>query len=150
MSEYTKVEMRLCLMFRPDLYSSTRCIIPYIYGSEFSSLYTCNTSWCSVYYMILNKPLVRLTTAHYQSTVSMISFAQILTAQWSDTIPCRNVRFQVGITSHDIPFQQKRVMFSDGRTDTRTQILNLFIFLTILNFALNIYILHHLIMIQFF
>ena len=29
----------------------------------------------------INKPLVRLTTAHYQSTVSMISFAQVLTAQ---------------------------------------------------------------------
>ena len=45
---------------RPDLYSSTRCIIPYIYGFESSSLYTCNTSWHSVHYMILNKPLVRL------------------------------------------------------------------------------------------
>ena len=56
--------------------------------------------------MILNKPLVRLTTAHYQSAVSMISFAQVLTAQRSDTIPCQNVWFQVGITSHDIQFQQ--------------------------------------------
>ena len=44
-------------LFRPDLYSSTRCIIPYINGSELISLYTCNTSWCSVHYMILNKPL---------------------------------------------------------------------------------------------
>ena len=91
---------------RPGLNSSTRCIIPYINGSESSSLYTCNTSWRSVHYMILNKPLVRLTTADYQSAVSMISFAQVLTAQWSDTIPCRNFRFQVRITSHDIPFQQ--------------------------------------------
>ena len=91
---------------RPDLYSSTRCIIPDIYGLELSSLYTCNTSWHSVYYIILNKPLVRLTTAHYQSTVSMILFAQVLTAQWFDTIPCQNVQFQVGVTSHDIPFQQ--------------------------------------------
>ena len=90
---------------RPDLYSSTRCIIPYINGSESSSLYTCNTSWHSVHYIIRNKPLVRLTTVHYQSTVSMISFAQVLTAQWSDTIPCWNVQFQVGIASHDIPFQ---------------------------------------------
>ena len=56
--------------------------------------------------MILNKPLVRLTTAHYQSAVSMISFAQVLTVQWSDTIPCQNVQFQVRITSHNIPFQQ--------------------------------------------
>ena len=57
--------------------------------------------------LYINKPLVRLTTAHYQSAVSMISFAQVLTAQWSDTIPRRNVRFQVGITSPDIPFQQQ-------------------------------------------
>ena len=56
--------------------------------------------------MIPIKPLVRLTTAHYQSAVSMISFAQALTAQWSDIIPCRNIWFQVGITSHGIPFQQ--------------------------------------------
>ena len=56
--------------------------------------------------LYINKPLVRLTTAHYQSTVSMISFAQVLTVQWSDTIPCRNVQFQVGITSHNILFQQ--------------------------------------------
>ena len=91
---------------RPDLYSSTRCIIPYINGSESSSLYTCNTSWHSVHYTILNKPLVRLTTVHYQSAVSMIWFAQVLIVQWSDTIPCQNVRFQVGITSHNILFQQ--------------------------------------------
>ena len=51
--------------------------------------------------------IVRLTTVHYQSTVNMISFPQVLTAQWSNTIPCQNVWFQVGITSHDIPFQQK-------------------------------------------
>ena len=93
-------------LYSPDLYSSTRCIISYINGLEPSSLYTCSTSWHSVHYMILNKPLVRLTTAHYQSTVSMISFAQVLTAQWSNTIPCCNVWFQVGITSHNIPFQQ--------------------------------------------
>ena len=92
---------------RPDLNSSTRCIIPYIYGSESSSLYTCNTSWHYVHYMILNKPLVRLTTVHYQSTVIMISFAQVLTAQWSNTIPCWNVQFQVGITSHNIQFQHQ-------------------------------------------
>ena len=56
--------------------------------------------------MILIQPLVRLTTVHYQSAVSMISFAQVLTVQWSDTIPCQNVRFQVRITSHNILFQQ--------------------------------------------
>ena len=31
--------------------------------------------------LYINKPLVRLTTAHYQSAVDMISFAQVLTAQ---------------------------------------------------------------------
>ena len=31
--------------------------------------------------LYINKPLVRLTTAHYQSAVSMIAFAQVLTAQ---------------------------------------------------------------------
>ena len=90
---------------RPDFYSSTGVKLLYINGSESSSLYTHNTSWCSVHYMILTKPLVRLTTVHYQSAVSMISFAQVLTAQWSDTIPCQNVQFQVRITSPDIPFQ---------------------------------------------
>ena len=53
----------------------------------------------------ITQPLVRLTTAHYQSTVSMISFAEVFTVQWSDTIPSQNVWFQVGITSHDILFQ---------------------------------------------
>ena len=56
--------------------------------------------------LYINKPLVRLTTVHYQSAVSMISFAQVLTAQWSDTIPKWDVQFQVGITSPDILFQQ--------------------------------------------
>ena len=45
---------------------------------------------------------------------------------------------------------ENRVTFPDGCTDTRTQILNLFIFLTIFNFALNIFILHHLVPIRFF
>ena len=53
--------------------------------------------------LYINKPLVRLTTAHYQSAVSMISFAQVLTVQWCNTIPCQNVWFQVRITCHDIP-----------------------------------------------
>ena len=69
--------------------------------------------------MILNKPLVRLTTAHYQSAVSMISFAQVLTAQWSDIIPCWNVQFQVGITSHDIPFQQRGMGLQRPQGDQR-------------------------------
>ena len=58
-----------------------------------SSLYTRNTSWCSVHYVILNKPLVRLTTAHYQSPVSMIS----LHGSWLHNDP---LQFLVGITFH--------------------------------------------------
>ena len=42
---------------------------------------------------------------------------------------------------------ENRVTLPDGHTDTRTQILNLIIILTVLNFVLNIYILHHLVMI---
>ena len=45
---------------------------------------------------------------------------------------------------------ENRVALPDGQTDMRTQILNLFIILTVLNLALNIYILHHLITIRFF
>ena len=65
-------------------------------GSQ-APLYTCYAILCSVYYMILTQPLVRLTTVYYQSTVSMISFAQVQTVQWSNTIPCQNVRFTYGI-----------------------------------------------------
>ena len=66
----------------------------------------CRPDLTQVLALYINKPLVRLTTVHYQSAVSMISFAQVLTVQWSDTIPKRNVQFQVGITSHGILFQQ--------------------------------------------
>ena len=45
---------------------------------------------------------------------------------------------------------ENKVALPDGCTDTRTQILNFLIFLTVINFALNIYILHHLITIRFF
>ena len=45
---------------------------------------------------------------------------------------------------------ENRVTLPDGRTDTRTQFLNLFIYLTVINFVLNIYILHHLTTIRFF
>ena len=37
------------------------------------------------------------------------------------------------------------ITLPDGHTDRRTQILNYFIILTVLNFVLNIFILHHLI-----
>ena len=42
------------------------------------------------------------------------------------------------------------IMLPDRHTDRRTQILNLFIILTVLNFVLNIYILRHLVTIRFF
>ena len=45
----------------------------------------------------ITQPLVSDTTAHYQSAVSMISFAQTWTAQWSDTIPSWNVQLIVRI-----------------------------------------------------
>ena len=69
--------------------------------------------------LYINKPLVRLITAHYQSAVSMISFVQVLTAQWSDTIPKQNVQFQVGITSPDIPFQHILPILCDATTGPR-------------------------------
>ena len=40
---------------------------------------------------------------------------------------------------------QQGIMLPDRCTDRRTQILNLFIILTVLNFMLNIYILHFLV-----
>ena len=45
----------------------------------------------------INQPLVSDTTVHYQSTVSMISFAQTWTAQWSDIIPSQNIQLLVRI-----------------------------------------------------
>ena len=42
---------------------------------------------------------------------------------------------------------ENRVALPDGCTDMRTQILNLLIILTVINFVLNIFILHHLVMI---
>ena len=47
--------------------------------------------------MILSKPLVILNAVHYQSGVIMISFAQVSTVQWSNTIPSQNIWFQVRI-----------------------------------------------------
>ena len=84
-------------LYRPDLTWALLCKVLIYYGLESSSLYTHNTSWRSVHYMILNKPLVRLTTVHYQSAGSMISFTQVLTVQWSDIIPSWNVQFSIRI-----------------------------------------------------
>ena len=44
---------------------------------------------------------------------------------------------------------ENRVIPSNGHTDTWTQILNLLIALVVINFVLNILILHHLVNIQF-
>ena len=56
---------------------------------------------------------------HYQSTVNMISFAQVRTAQWSNTIPCWNVWFTVRIhltlfrfNSQDSLHAKPRIAFS--------------------------------------
>ena len=48
-----------------------------VIGWESSSLYTCDTILCSVHYMIHYSAISKTITAHYQSTVSMISFAQV-------------------------------------------------------------------------
>ena len=52
-----------------------------IIGWESSSLYTCDTILCSVHYMIHYSAISKNITAHYQSAVSMISFAQVRTVQ---------------------------------------------------------------------
>ena len=57
----------------------------------------------------INQPLVRLLTVHYQSTVSMISFAQVWTVQWSNTIPSWNVWFLVRIYLTLFHFKNKHV-----------------------------------------
>ena len=69
------------ILFRPDLTQvlgviflilMARSLAPYIH------VILADVVSITLY---INKPLVRLTTAHYQSTVRMISFAQVLTAQ---------------------------------------------------------------------
>ena len=45
----------------------------------------------------ITQPLVRMLLWIINLSVSMISFAQVWTVQWSDTIPCQNVQFQVRI-----------------------------------------------------
>ena len=47
--------------------------------------------------LYITQPLVRILLWFINPSVSMISFAQVWTAQWSNTIPCWNVQFQVGI-----------------------------------------------------
>ena len=81
MSEYIKVEMRLGLCLDQ--------ILTQVLGVKFLIF----MAWSRAPYihviladvvsitLYINKPLVRLTTAHYQSAVNMISFAQVLTAQ---------------------------------------------------------------------
>ena len=68
----------------------------YLAGSQAPYIHVILSYIVSITWYI-NQPLVRLLTVHYQSAVSMISFAQVLTAQWSNTIPSQNVEFQVGI-----------------------------------------------------
>ena len=93
---FTNIEMRQWSLVRPDLVQSIFWI-PCIFGWELSSLYTCNTILHSGHYIIHYSAISKTTTAHYQSAVSLISFTQVWTAQWSDTIPSQNVWFQVGI-----------------------------------------------------
>ena len=74
--DVTVIEMRLYLgKTRSDpkylLYSLS------LIGWESSSLYTCDTILHSVHYMIHYSAISKTITAHYQSAVSMISFAQV-------------------------------------------------------------------------
>ena len=67
-----------------------------------------------------------------------------------DQVPCVQNVLPEPPRAREEKEAENRVALPDGCTDTRTQFLNLFIFLTVLNFALNIYIFHHLITIRFF
>ena len=81
MSEYIKVEIRLSLCV-DQIFTQV---------SVYNSLYIMAGSQAPYIHVILSyivsitkyisQPLVRLTTAHYQAAVRMISFAQVLTAQ---------------------------------------------------------------------
>ena len=72
-----------------------------------NSLYYLGESWAPYIHIILsyvvsitwyiNQPLVRRLLQIINLSVSKISLAQVYTAQWSDTIPCQNVQFQVRI-----------------------------------------------------
>ena len=81
MSEYNRIEMRLGLC------------LDQIFTQVFGVFFLILMAWSLAPYIHViiadvvsitlynNKPLVRLTTAHYQSAVSMISFAHVLTVQ---------------------------------------------------------------------
>ena len=56
---FTSIEMRLVSLIRPD--------IPYLFGLESSSLYTCNTILHSVYYIIHYSAISKNIAADYQS-----------------------------------------------------------------------------------
>ena len=75
--DVTVIEMRLYLYkTRSDpKYVSSGFLN--IIGWELSSLYTCDTILRSVHYMIHYSAISKIITAHYQSAVSMISFAQV-------------------------------------------------------------------------
>ena len=47
--------------------------------------------------LYITQPLVRILLWIINPSVSMISFAHVFIAQWSDTVPSRNVWFQVRI-----------------------------------------------------
>ena len=78
--DVTVIEMRL---YRCKTRSDLKYLLDFlnIIGWESSSLYTCDTILRSVHYMIHYSAISKTTTAHYQSTVSMISFAQVRAAQ---------------------------------------------------------------------
>ena len=81
MSEYIKEEMRLDL-YVDQIFTQVLGVLFLILmaRSQAPYIHVILADVVSIT-LYINKPLVRLTTAHYQSAVSMISFAQVLTAQ---------------------------------------------------------------------
>ena len=69
------------ILCRPDLYSSIRCKFLILMARSLAPYIHVILADVVSITLYINKPLIRLTTVHYQSAVSMISFAQVLTAQ---------------------------------------------------------------------
>ena len=81
MSEYIKEEMRLGLCVN-QIFTQVLGVLFLILlaRSQAPYIHVILADVVSIT-LYINKPLVRLTAVHYQSTVSMISFPQVLTAQ---------------------------------------------------------------------
>ena len=94
--DVTVIEMRLYLCKTRSDPKYLLDSLYYMAGSRAPYIHVILSYVVSITWYI-TQPLVSFTTAHYQSAVSMISFAQVWTVQWSDTIPKQNVWFSIGI-----------------------------------------------------